>query len=172
MSEAQFTAKFFFDTPAVEKALDKKERKVLVSTGAHGRKVVQRSMRPGGKKGIVSQPDTPPRTHTKLLRNGILFVYSPATKSVVIGATKLNQHHEQRGYLVRGPVPGVLEEGGQLGIREKLVGQMWRSIGRRRPRPGQPVRVRRTRIKARPYLAPAQPKTTAKMREQMERVSL
>ncbi len=52
-------------------------------------------------------------------------------------------------------VPQILEEGGQILVPEKLIGSQWFPIGRRKARPGQPVRMRRANIAARPWMRPA-----------------
>ena len=57
--------------------------------------------------------------------------------------------------ITAGTVPATLEFGGQVGIREKRVGTVWRPVGGRRPRPGQPTRVRMANYAPRPFMGPA-----------------
>jgi hypothetical protein len=53
-----------------------------------------------------------------------------------------------------GTVPQVHEFGATVKIREARVGRKWLS-GRRRVRPGQPVRVRSAKYSPRPFMGPA-----------------
>jgi hypothetical protein len=98
----------FFNKPQVIVALNKTNRKVLSNFGALVRKIAQRSMRPGGKKNLVSKPGEPPRTHKGLLKKRLYYSYSPATQSVVVGPTSL--------YGV-GKIPPLMEYGGTTPAR-------------------------------------------------------
>lgn len=80
------------------------------------------------KAATISKPGQPPKGHgQQLLKQGIQFAADPASRSVVVGAVKLNKP---------GMVPETLEYGGQATIRTKS-------------------NTRRVRVRARPFMAPA-----------------
>jgi hypothetical protein len=145
----------FFDRPAIQLAADRASRKVLSKAGAFVRRRARSSIR--RRKG-TSPAGGPPYAHSKdnvaTLKN-ILFGYDPAAQSVVIGPLRLNQYHYLGPQLRAGTVPQLHEFGGRIGFREKRVGKRWVASGRRRPRPGQPVRVRIATYPARPFMGPA-----------------
>ena len=126
------TVDMFFDRQKMLNAWNRKEYKILSGTGAYYRKIVRNSMRPGGKKNAVSKPGKPPRYHTKLLRNGILFGYDKSSRSVVIGARKLNGSES---------AAEVLEKGGTT-----IVKTLSKNGKRKR---------RAVKIQARPYVGRA-----------------
>lgn len=149
MFQTRIKLDYFFDRPQVIKRLMEKERKALSGTGAFAMTLVRRSMRSGGKSGISSKPGDPPRYHTKLLRDGILFAYDSAKNSVVVGPRKINgtAHRD---------TAKILQYGGKVRLQEKtLVGtrtlrgrgqkQMWRPTGR----------MVTATIAPRPYVGPA-----------------
>ena len=147
-----FKAKrFFFDRQIVADALTRAERKNLSKIGAFIRKGARSSLR---RRKKVSAPGQPPSVHTTdsvaTLKN-IQFHYDPQRHSVVVGPIGLNQ----RG----GAVPGILEHGGEAHLTEVRMGRDWLPTGARAAkmfrRRGQPVRRRRIKIAARPFMRPA-----------------
>jgi hypothetical protein len=116
--------RLFFDRAAVTSAADRSTRKVLSKFGAFVRQTAKTSIR---KRKAVSEPGQPPSSHTGLLKRNIFFVFSPETRSVVIGPILLNQ---------RTDAPRLLEHGDTV-------------VRRRRNR-----RVRMT-YEARPFMGPA-----------------
>ncbi|MGH9174994.1 MAG: hypothetical protein ACRD1H_11590 [Vicinamibacterales bacterium] len=114
----------FFDRRAVTGAADKGTRKVLSKFGAFVRQSARSSIR---KRKSISQPGQPPSSHTGLLKRNIVFVFSPETRSVVIGPILLNKNTD---------APRLLEHGDSV-------------VGRKRKR-----RVRMT-YRARPFMGPA-----------------
>jgi len=117
---------WFFDAPAVVNAVDKATRKTLSRFGAYVRRTMKSSIR---KRKRISEPGSPPSSHSGLLKKFIFFSFDPTSRSVVIGPEKLNAKI--------GVAPKVLEHGGKNVIatyrRRKVVGK--RSI----------------RVKARPF---------------------
>jgi hypothetical protein len=118
------TKGLFFDRRAVTNAADRAQRKVLSKFGAFVRQTAKASIR---KRKAVSEPGQPPSSHTGLLKRNIFFVFSPETRSVVIGPILLNQ---------RTDAPRLLEHGDTV-VRKK--------------------RAKRVRMKyrARPFMGPA-----------------
>jgi hypothetical protein len=116
--------RLFFDRAAVTSAADRGTRKVFSKFGAFVRQTAKTSIR---KRKAVSEPGQPPSSHTGLLKRNIFFVFSPETRSVVIGPILLNQ---------RTDAPRLLEHGDTV-VRKK--------------------RTKRVRMKyrARPYMGPA-----------------
>jgi hypothetical protein len=114
----------FFDRAVVTGSVDKATRKVLSKFGAFVRQSARTSIR---KRKATSEPEQPPSSHTGLLKRNIFFVFSPETRSVVIGPILLNKGTD---------APRILEHGD--------------TVVRRR-------RNRRVRIKyeRRPYMGPA-----------------
>jgi hypothetical protein len=156
---------FFFDRSVVERSLDTATKKNLSQAGRFVRTRARTSMkrrknRVNKKTGkeISSPPGRPPFAWSEdpvaTLKN-ILFAYDPSRQSVIVGPVGLNQKQYLGGQLRAGTVPELHEFGGRMGFREKRVGKTWRSIGRRKPRPGQPTRVRTAVYPARPYMGPA-----------------
>jgi hypothetical protein len=116
--------RLFFDRAAVTSAADRGMRKVLSKFGAFVRQTARTSIR---KRKAISEPGQPPSSHTGLLKRNIFFVFSPETRSVVIGPILLNN---------RTDAPRLLEHGDTV-------------VRRRRNR-----RVRMT-YEARPFMGPA-----------------
>jgi hypothetical protein len=114
----------FFDRAVVTGAVDKATRKALSKFGAFVRQSARTSIR---KRRATSEPEQPPSSHTGLLKRNIFFVFSPETRSVVIGPILLNK---------RTDAPRLLEHGDTV-------------MRRRRNR-----RVRMT-YEARPFMGPA-----------------
>jgi hypothetical protein len=116
--------RLFFDRAAVTSAADRGTRKVLSKFGAFVRQTAKTSIR---KRKAVSEPGQPPSSHTGLLKRNIFFVFSPQTRSVVIGPILLNQ---------RTDAPRLLEHGGTV-VRKKGTNFV------------------RMKYRARPYMGPA-----------------
>ena len=114
----------FFDRMAVTNAVDRAERKVLSRFGAFVRRGARSSIR---RRKSVSQPGSPPSSHTGLLKRNIFFVYERQRSNVVIGPILLNKGTD---------APAILEHGG--------------SVTRRRRK----KRVRMT-YRPRPFMGPA-----------------
>jgi hypothetical protein len=118
--------RLFFDRAAVSSAADRGTRKVLSKFGAFVRQTAKTSIR---KRKAVSEPGQPPSSHTGLLKRNIFFVFSPETRSVVIGPILLNQ---------RTDAPRLLEHGGTRAVPwTRGLRTASRSSGKRRyaPRP-------------------------------------
>lgn len=137
---------YFFDRPAVMKALNNKERRVMSRTGAIVRGAMRRSLgRSGGKKGIKSEPGQPPRRQKLgLLHGRTFFSYDPDAHSVVVGPEFLGKSKSSTQ-----PVPAVLEFGGNVTTPSGKTGF----------------------IEPRPYIRPLEELAQRTFREQMERQS-
>ena len=120
----------FFDRPKVANAMDAATRRALSEMGAYIRRTARTSIRKSKK---VSLPGKPPRSHSGLLKKGIMFSYDPIQKSVVIGPELIPAARRARPDTT---VPNVLEYGGGITF-----------AGRKR--------VKRVRIAARPFMTPA-----------------
>ena len=123
----------FFDRAAVTSAADRAQRSVLSRFGAFVRRGARSSIR---KRKGVSQPGSPPSSHTGLLKNNIFFVFEPLRSSVIIGPILLSGKGTD--------APALLEHGGH-------------AIGRRRKK-----RVRLT-YRPRPFMGPAFERETPKL---------
>lgn len=96
----------FFDRPAVIKAIGKARVKALSRAGAFVMTGARRSIR---RSPNYSKPGRPPTTRKgSRFKNTILFRYDKATRSVVVGPTKLNA----KGDVPKDGVPAILERGG------------------------------------------------------------
>ena len=133
----------FFDSPKVVRAVDRTTRRVLSKFGAFVRRTARSSIR---KRKRISEPGSPPSSHSGLLKKFIFFGYDPAKRSVVIGPERLTQ----RG---RGEAPHLLEYGGTGSVQRK---------GKRR----------RAKVRARPFMGPAfekeEPKLAAMWRDSIK----
>lgn len=99
--------KQFFSSDKVQKALDRKTRKVLSGFGARVRRTAQFSMR--SRKGS-SPPGVPPYSHgKKLLKKLLYFTYEPERKSVTVGPVLLEKTKEQK-------ITRLMEEGGTVTV--------------------------------------------------------
>lgn len=109
---------FFFDRSNLEFALQRSEIKILSRIGAFLRKRARSLLR---RRKRVSSAGQPPSVHSSdpvaTLKN-ILFGYEPNRHSVVVGPVKLNGLQKFNGRMLGGTVPGLLEFGGDAGIRE------------------------------------------------------
>ena len=137
---------YFFDTAAVERALQQKQRRALARTGAYARAIIRNSMKSG--RGGSAPPGQPPRYHLRTLKDRIFFAYDPAG-SVVVGPT-LSTNSD--GTLT---VPELLEQGGTVTVR------------RRDARTGKYTRRERHRYRPRPFVAPALTAAMARLREEL-----
>lgn len=132
------TKGLFFDRAEVMRATSRAERQVLSRFGAFVRRSARSSIR---KRKRISQPGSPPSSHTGLLRKFIFFAFEPQSRSVVIGPVRLNQKV--------GDAPAALEHGGK-----SQVAQGSRRRGRR---------TRTIRVRPRPYMQPAFEKEQQKL---------
>ncbi len=122
----------FFDRSAVTNAADRAERRVLSRFGAFVRRGARSSIR---RRKSVSQPGSPPSSHTGLLKRNIFFIYERQRSNVVIGPILLNKGTD---------APAILEHGG--------------AVTRRRRK----KRVRMT-YRPRPFMGPAFERETPKL---------
>lgn len=130
----------FFDTKAVRDKVDSTTRRVLSRFGAFVRRTARSSIR---KRKRISEPGSPPSSHTGLLKKFIFFGYDVSQRSVVIGPERLSQ----KG---RGEAPHLLEYGGTGTVERKSKRQ-------------------RAKVRARPFMGPAfekeEPKLAAMWRD-------
>ncbi len=120
----------FFDRAVVADAMDKTTRRAFSKFGAFVRTRARSSIR---KRKRVSEPGSPPSSHSGLLRQFIFFAYDPDRKSVVIGPAKLNS--------VLSPTAAKsLEHGGESIVRS----------GRR-----EHGETRKVLVRPRPFMQPA-----------------
>ena len=124
----------FFDRQAVTSRVDPTMRKVLSKFGAFVRRTAKGSIR---RRKKPAPPESPPSSHTGLLKKFIFFGYDPGRESVVIGPTRL----DRRG---QGEAPSLLEYGGQTTLVRR---------GKRA----------RATYRARPYMGPAFEKEQPKL---------
>ena len=89
----------FFDRQAVQDAVSRSERKVLSKFGAFVRQTAKTSIR---KRKGAAPAGRPPHSHVGLLKRHIYFVFSPETRSVVIGPVLLNQKSDALWLLEHG----------------------------------------------------------------------
>lgn len=168
-------AKTLFRAKPVRDAVARAEIRHLHHLGGFTRKTARNSIR---KRKGSSQPGQPPSDHTGILKGGkgkaggiFYAVEAPfhGRKNVVIGPVKTNQiFFNNDGRPVRGTVPRVLEEGGEITIFEVRKFGRWRRAdlrSRRRIAELDPKdrRMRRVKIEARPYMRPAFQKGLARL---------
>jgi len=142
---------WFFDKPAVTRAVDRAERRVLSKFGAFVRRTARQSIRKPRKKPVgelseselreyrktgrrpfaPSKPGESPRNQTGLLRDNIFFFYDRSERSVTIAPAKMRTDD----------IPGVLEHGGPTRLKGGRVAN----------------------IEARPYMGPALEKELPKL---------
>lgn len=150
--------RYFFDRPAVERAVGKPAVRALGQFGKFVRRRARSSIR---RRKRVSDPGQPPSAHSQHEPNlkTILYAYDPQRKSVVIGPVKLNQVDRDSGLRpVSGLVPEILEGGGIIAVDEwRLPDGRWVRRDRRFRRRGnfRQQRTRRVTIAARPFMGPA-----------------
>jgi hypothetical protein len=141
----------FFDRAAVQKAVARGRLRALNRIGGFLRTTSRRGMR--SKKG-ASPPGTPPHAHTKLLKDHLYFSYDQARDSVVIGPALLISREED-GRPVSGTVPQVLEQGGEIRVREVKRGRGWARARSKKAAQGKQTRLVKAEVKARPFMGPA-----------------
>jgi hypothetical protein len=149
----------FFDRAAVLAAADRMAVKVLSKFGAYVRRTA---------KGLIykaqapSQPGKPPHSQTGILRKFILFSWDDATRSVVIGPSRLNIAVNNGQ-----PVPGLLEAGGEASYSTAWLRHgrpIFEGRGRRRHLVRyEPLAGRTYRMEPRPYMGPAYQKELPKL---------
>ena len=150
---------FFFDRAKVIAMMDKKTQAALSRAGAYIRRIARSSMRRRKKS---SPPGSPPSAHTDPGLKKIIFAYEPERKTVVVGPVGFSGHHVIGGGVKPGVVPQTMEFGGTIGIREREAAPgKWLPVSRR-TYPGEARRVRNVKYAARPFMAPALAKETAK----------
>jgi hypothetical protein len=113
---------FFFDRQAVTSRVDRATVRVLSKMGAFVRTRAKGSIR---KRKRVSEPGSPPSSHTGQLKNFIFFAYEPQAKSVVVGPIKLNMKSAN--------APSLLEFGGTSVVTDRKRGGGQVAIYRPRP---------------------------------------
>lgn len=157
----------FFDTEAVIRETERKERTALIRIGSAIRRTARSSIRSRkrkprdaagskGRKGLdASRPGSPPLSWEKEVPNlrTIFFVYDASKKSVFVGPLKL-QKAARNG---TSDVPGVLESGGVAEIIESQyrAGERWYPGVPKRRGPNVKTRKRRASYQARPFMGPA-----------------
>jgi hypothetical protein len=124
----------FFDSPKVVRAVDRTTRRVLSKFGAFVRRTARSSIR---KRKRISEPGSPPSSHSGLLKKFLFFGYEPRKDSVVIGPVRLTQ----KG---RGEAPSLLEYGGSTKVEHR---------GKRK----------RAKVRPRPFMGPAFEKEEPKL---------
>jgi len=125
----------FFDSKKVVSATDRATRRVLSRFGAFVRRTAKTSIR---KRKKISQPGSPPSSHTGLLKKFIYFGYDATRRVVVVGAMKFTR----RG---NGEAPGLLEHGGTTTLTDRR--------GKKNS----------AKYKARPFMGPAFEKENPKL---------
>jgi hypothetical protein len=149
---------YFFDRDAVMARIEKSRLAMLSRAGAFVRRAARSSLR---RRKRISSPGSPPSVHSKddyaSLKN-ILFAYDPARDSVIVGPLGLRSRNNVTIVSVSGAVPGTLEHGGPIGVREieTSPGKWLELWGRaRRWHSGKPQRTRIVNVQARPFMRPA-----------------
>lgn len=161
---------FFFDRERVKGAVDEATRAALGEAGSMVMTKARDLIRSGKKP---SKPDKPPKNHTGLLREKIIFMFSPESKSVLIGPTLVAFKRDlENGDSIPTngqPVPHLLEFGGEFKMKEiKVLTVRWKGkkekishswVRHRRSLAGRypdaPVRTLTCKIEKRPYMKPA-----------------
>ena len=162
----------FFDRAPVMDAFSRVQRRNLSRVGGWIRKTARRSIR---RRKKASAPGRPPHKHGghSWLTALLVYGWDPASESVVIGPQQLNKVSFTANMTpVRGTVPSVLEYGGAVHVLEEWTGRGWRrkdlrrrgsvadvaalrESGRDNVFRKRPIRKRRVRVAARPFMAPA-----------------
>lgn len=106
--------RLFFDRAEVEAAVSRAEKSQLSKAGAFVRRTAKTSIKSAGKKGKVSRPGEPPRSHVGLLKEGIFFAFEPSERTVVIGPVLINRPTG---------APETLEFGGDVIVRSRRTGK-------------------------------------------------
>lgn len=129
--------------------------RALTGLAAFIYKAARREIRPGKKP---SKPGKPPKGRTGLLKEGILFDVAD-DMTAVIGPRKLNRVYFDKNHQpVRGTVPSVLEDGGEIYVLEILKHGYWQRADLRQHKSSYqkyPQRYRKVKIDERPYMKTA-----------------
>lgn len=159
-----------FDVKAVSREV-KRVKPLVTSKQAGGLRLIARRSILKRKKS--SESGRPPHSHTGLLRKLLVYDYDPTGEgSAVIGSMKSNQvFFEGDGKPITGPVPNVLEFGGDIRILEVFKPWLDNGKGRwvradlrsRRRMAYLKRRFRNVKVKARPYMGPALEKAKSTM---------
>ena len=147
------------DFSRVKNETDRKIDRALGRLGGYTRKVMRNSIK-SVKSEKPSAVGKPPRNRTRRLKNSILYAYSPAKQTVVIGAALNQRAGSPRG------VAHIIEYGGTEVVRKerKLKGKRitkGRSKGKY-----STVRIKvgtRLNYKPRPFARPALAKSIHKL---------
>lgn len=161
MPAAPFTVtmdikKMFFDPDAIAKRADAARMRNLSKAGAFVRRRARSILR---RRKKASAPGQPPSVHAQsnfaTLKN-ILFGYDPSIDGLIVGPVGFvpRKQPEQAARGI-GDVPGALEHGATLPVRERLVKGKWRPAGRARWEQKLPLRTRIANYPARPFMATA-----------------
>lgn len=162
MLDVKVTA-LFFDRAKLERAAHRGNAKALSKAGAFIRTRARSSIRARKR---ISEPGSPPSSHSGILKKFLLFGRDESGQTVVIGPAKTNQVFFNKDRKpVRGTVPQVLEFGGQITIFEVFRNGRWQRADLRSRRGAvdkmrQLARTAQTRyrvanIKPRPFIWPA-----------------
>ena len=133
--------KLFFDKPAVTKAVNKAEMKVLAKQGAYLRTAARHLIK-SAPYGVHAKAGNPPKSHTGLLKRFILFAFNPDNSSVIVGPTKLSK---------KGDAPHTLEHGGYARVPLSS--------------PGGKTEWKGVHLKPRPFMGPALEASQPKLAE-------
>lgn len=167
---SQAAKNYFFDRDKVLGMVDKAEGIAMNKVGGRIRLTAMRSMRSQKKpkKGPLirkaSAPGKPPRRHTDLGKGltRIWYTYDPKRHRVVIGPMKFNW-----SVYPEATVPELHEFGGSVTVSEveytinTNAGRenVWVAVAKRRlakaTKEGRPIRRRKAKYPARPFMRPA-----------------
>lgn len=152
-------AKGFFDRVKVLDAATAAKLRYHSKAGAFVRQTMKNLIK---NKPGTSRPGQPPFGHAAegdgKLERFIFFAYDQADQTTAIGPALLSLTYEDGdGRPLSGPVPEILELGGEIQILEVLVGQDWKHLTRsqRQRYPNATTRTRTVSIKPRPFAVPA-----------------
>jgi hypothetical protein len=158
-----FKVRVSVDKALVLKAAADATRIVTGKQGAVVRKTAMWRIRTSRKP---SQPGNPPHSHTGILKRFLVYSWDPSTKTTVVGPMATNQiYFNRHRQPVKGTVPQILEEGGDITILEVFKYGRWQraDLRSRRRLAGLPRRYRTAHIKARPYMGPALAEAKSKL---------
>lgn len=172
-------AKFFSDQRALLNRIDKKNRRVLIRTGAYGKGIVKRSMKKAPRETMTvlhrrrdgtlvarnkrlkryksSPPGSPPFVRKGQLKRFTDYYLGETGRSVVVGPYKLPSKTRSSK-----PVPQVLEEGGTV-VYPRRYSASRRSRRRQAARGAAGSKPIVIKIAARPYIKPSLPPSAKKM---------
>ncbi len=153
----QMTMRRPFSANTVKKAVNRAEQSVHTKFGG---KVRLRAMHSIRKRIKVSEVGQAPSSHgQRELRKGIRYAVERGGRpNVVIGPVLHNVvYFDKDRKPVRGTVPKVLEEGGEITLLEVFKAGRWRraDLRSRRRLAEFKTRYRKVAIQARPFMGPA-----------------